>query len=79
MLKLPGQLCSKKQIGVTLLELDKIRQQILTGEWKQDAELREESYLVLDENLETDFAGFHLRYTEAEGLFCEKGEGNDRT
>ena len=77
--KLPGQLCSKKQIEVTLLELDKIRQQVLAGEWKQDAELREESFLLLDENLETDFAGFHLRYTEAEGLFCEKGEGNDRT
>ena len=77
--KLPGVLCNTWQIGRTLKELNQIRQQILAGEWKQDAELREESFLVLDENLETNFAGFHLRYTEAEGLFCEKGEGNDRT
>ena len=78
-IKLPGQLCSKKQIEVTLLELGKIRQQVLAGEWNQDAELQEESFLLLDENLETNFAGFHLSYTEAEGLFCERGEGNDRT
>ena len=77
--KLPGVLCNTWQIGRTLKELNQIRQQVLNGEWKGDAELREESFLVLDENLETDFAGFHLRYTETEGLFCEKGEGNDGT
>ena len=77
--KLPGVLCNTWQIGRTLKELNQIRQQVLAGEWNQDAELREESFLLLDENLETNFAGFHLRYTEAEGLFCEKGEGNDRT
>ena len=77
--KLPGVLCNTWQIGRTLKELNQIRQQVLNGEWKEDAELREESFLVLDENLETDFAGFHLRYTETEGLFCEKGEGNDGT
>lgn len=77
--KLPGVLCNTWQIGRTLKELNQIRQQVLAGEWKEDAELREESFLVLDENLETNFAGFHLRYTEAEGLICEKGEGNDRT
>ena len=76
---LPGVLCNTWQIGRTLKELNQIRQQVLAGEWKEDAELREESFLVLDENLETNFAGFHLRYTEAEGLICGKGEGDDRT
>lgn len=77
--KLPGALCKTWQIDMTLKELNQIRQRVLAGEWKEDAELREESFLVLDENLETNFAGSHLRYTEAEGLICEKGEGNDGT
>jgi CRISPR-associated helicase cas3 len=77
--KLPGALCKTWKIDMTLKELNQIRQWVLAGEWKQDAELREESFLLLDENLETNFAGFHLRYTKAEGLICEKGEGDDRT
>ena len=77
--KLPGALCKTWKIDMTLKELNQIRQWVLAGEWKQDAELREESFLLLDENLETNFAGFHLRYTKAAGLICEKGEGDDRT
>ena len=44
-----------------------------------DPMLREESFLLLNEQLETELADFCLWYSEEEGLFYEKGAADDKT
>jgi len=77
--KLPGALCREYQIKKTLEALKPMNELVLSGEWKHDPMLREESFLLLNEQLETELAGFHLWYSEEEGLFYEKGAADDKT
>lgn len=77
--KLPGALCRKCQIKKTLEALKPMNELVLSGEWKHDPMLREESFLLLNEQLETELAGFRLWYSEEEGLFYEKGAADDKT
>ena len=77
--KLPGALCREYQIKKTLDALKPINELVLSGEWKHDPMLREESFLLLNERLETELAGFRLWYSEEEGLFYEKGAADDKT
>ena len=77
--KLPGALCREYQIKKTLEALKPMNELVLSGEWKHDPMLREESFLLLNEQLETELAGFRLWYSEEEGLFYEKGAADDKT
>ena len=77
--KLPSALCREYQIKKTLGALKSMNELVLSGEWKHDPMLREESFLLLNEQLETELAGFHLWYSEEEGLFYEKGAADDKT
>ena len=76
--KLPGALCRAYQIKKTLEALKPMNELVLSGEWKHDPMLREESFLLLNEQLETELAGFRLWYSEEEGLFYEKGAADDK-
>lgn len=77
--KLPGALCGAYRIKETLACLKEMSDLVLSGEWQHDPTLREESFLLLNEQLEAELAGFHLCYSEAEGLLCQKGEVDDKT
>ena len=77
--KLPGALCREYQIKKTLEALKPMNELVLSGEWKHDPMLREESFLLLNEQLETELADFCLWYSEEEGLFYEKGAADDKT
>lgn len=77
--KLPGALSHSYKIRETLQDLNIMREMVLSGEWKQDIALREELFLLLDEKLEAEIAGFRLHYSEQEGLCCRKGTEDERT
>ena len=77
--KLPSALCREYQIKKTLEALKPMNELVLSGEWKHDPMLREESFLLLNEQLETELADFCLWYSEEEGLFYEKGAADDKT
>ena len=77
--KLPSALCREYQIKKTLDALKPMNELVLSGEWKHDPMLREESFLLLNEQLETELADFRLWYSKEEGLFYEKGAADDKT
>ena len=62
--KLPSALCREYQIKKTLEALKPMNELVLSGEWKHDPMLREESFLLLNEQLETELADFCLWYSE---------------
>lgn len=77
-IKLPGALCQKGNIRSTLMELEEIRKPYLL-EWSYDPALRDELMLLLDDNLHAELGGFHLTYSQTEGLMSRKGEKQDGT
>ncbi len=77
--KLPSALCRACQMRKTLEGLKLMNECVLSSEWKYDPMLRDESFLLLNEQLESELAGFRLWYLEEEGLFYQKGDADDRT
>lgn len=71
--KLPGALCREYQIKRFLGSAEADDELVLSGgEWKHDPMLREESFLLLNEQLETELAGFCQGTRRRKACFMRK-------
>ncbi|WP_165444004.1 CRISPR-associated helicase Cas3' [Lachnoclostridium sp. Marseille-P6806] len=72
-IRMPGIFCLDCRIDKTIAELRKIRETFFAG-WNHAPLLCQEMILLLDERMETDFMGYHLKYSAENGLEYGKEE-----
>lgn len=70
-MRLPSRFSQKWNIDATIKELESKCMPYIE-KWKNNYILKYQLFLFLDENNETDLAGYHLRYDFGSGLKCEK-------
>jgi hypothetical protein len=73
-LRLPTVFSAPWQVGKAIDELESRCREEGLKLWQRSPWLKGELFLILDEELETQVAGFRLSYSRESGLGCEKVE-----
>ena len=73
LIRIPSAVISEYNIDKAIRKLEK-KTRILFPEWEDDVWLKGSLAMVLDDNLKTDFNGWHLEYSNTCGLSYERND-----
>ena len=73
LIRIPSAVISEYNIDKAIRKLEK-KTRILFPEWEDDVWLKGSLAMVLDDNLKTDFNGWHLEYSKTCGLSYERND-----
>ena len=72
-MNLPRAFCVGKNLDRTIEELERMNSQVIP-EWQQSFWIKGELILLVDEAYSAELCGFHITYTQEEGLRYGKEE-----